>query len=301
VSLVSIVAPAFNEAANVGLFHAALRETLDDFELIFVDDGSTDATASEVRRLRQTDPRVRLVRLTRNFGNQAAFLAGIAAARGDAVITMDADLQHPLAELPKMIQAWRGGASVVQMIRRANPGAGWFERQTSRFFHRLLRKLTNLPLEEGAGDFRLIDRKVARMVLQFSDARPFYRGMVPWLGVPTVEIPYTAAERRQGRSRIRLRKRVRLSLDAITALSIRPLRMALLLGLCAIVLSMAYLAVVIAAWFAGHSVPGYPTIIFTVVFLGAVQLISIGVMGEYLGRIYEQSRSLPPYVVIDED
>ncbi len=303
-SRVSIVTPAFNEAGNIPRFHAAVREALAgdtaEVEILFVDDGSTDETAPAVRRLTQTDGLVRLVRLTRNFGNQAAFLAGIAAAKGDAVITMDADLQHPPAELPKMLAAWRNGARVVQMIRRKNPDAGLAERLTSSFFHHLLRKLTNLPLTEGAGDFRLIDRAVAAQVLRFSDARPFYRGMITWLGVPAVEIPYEAAMRGQGKSRIRLRKRLRLSLDAITALSIRPLRMALLLGLGAIALSVAYLALVIIAWFAGHSVPGYPTIIFSVVFLGAVQLIAIGVMGEYIGRIFEQSRRLPPYVIVDE-
>jgi len=301
---VSIVAPAFNEAANVVPFHAAVRRALADdpaqVEILFVDDGSTDRTAAAVRCLAESDPLVRLVRLTRNFGNQAAFLAGIAAAKGDAIITMDADLQHPPAELPKMLEAWRNGARAVPMIRRRNPDAGLAERLTSGLFHRLLRMLTNLPLAEGAGDFQLIDRSVAAKVLRFSDARPFYRGMVTWLGVSAVEIPYTAAPRGGGRSRIRLRKRLRLSLDAITALSIRPLRLALLLGFGAIVLSAAYLAAVLIAWFCGHSVRGYPTIIFTVVFLGAVQLISIGVLGEYIGRIFEQSRHLPPYVVDGE-
>ncbi|MCX6622369.1 MAG: glycosyltransferase family 2 protein, partial [Acidobacteria bacterium] len=272
-SQVSIVAPAFNEAENVARFHAAVRAALADdpavVELLFVDDGSTDETAAAVRLLRQADARVRLVRLTRNFGNQAAFLAGIAAAKGDAIITMDADLQHPPAELPKMLAAWRAGARGVQMVRRSNPDAGWLERLTSSFFHHLLRHLTNLPLREGAGDFRLIDRKVAAQVLHFSDARPFYRGMVTWLGVPGVELSYQAAPRTRGRSGIRLRQRIRLSLDAITAMSIRPLRMALLLGLGAIAVSLAYLGIVVIAWFAGHSVPGYPTIIFAVVFLGA--------------------------------
>lgn len=305
-SLISIVAPAFNEAESIGQFHQAVCAALarDDtlFEILFVDDGSVDETAAVVRALRGSDSRVRLVRLTRNFGNQAAFLAGIAAARGDAVITMDSDLQHPPAELPRMLVAWRDGAKVVQMIRRRNPDAGLAERLTSTFFHSLLKTLTDLPLRDGAGDFRLLDRKVAVEVLRFSDARPFYRGMVSWLGIPAVDLIYDAARRGQGRSRLRLRKRVRLSMDAITALSIRPLRVATLMGLAAIALSAAYLVAVIVAWFAGHSVPGYPTIIFLVVFLGAVQLVSIGVLGEYIGRIHEQSRRLPPYVVFgDED
>jgi dolichol-phosphate mannosyltransferase len=200
-----------------------------------------------------------------------------------------------------MLAEWRAGARVVQMIRRRNPGAGIWERFTSALFHRLLRTVTDLPLPAGTGDFRLLDRSIAQQLRRFSDARPFYRGMVSWLGIPTFELSYIAARRTQGHSRIRLHKRLRLSLDAITALSIRPLRMALLMGLAAIGLSFAYLVVVLIAWFVGHSVPGYPTLVFLVVFLGAVQLISIGVLGEYIGRIHEQSRRLPPYVVIGED
>jgi glycosyltransferase involved in cell wall biosynthesis len=302
---ISIVAAAYNEAANIEKFHAAVRSALGGetsaVELIFVDDGSTDTTASAVRALRTRDPLVRLVRLSRNFGNQAAFLAGIRAARGQAVITLDCDLQHPPAEFSRMIAAWRGGARVVQMVRRKNPDAGWLKRATSRWFHRLLEQLTDLPLIEGAGDFRLLDRSAALQVLKFSDSRPFYRGMVSWLGAPSVCLEYQAASRTEGRSGIGWRKRLRLSLDAITALSIRPLRLALLLGCSAVILSLGYALFVLVAYIRSGSVAGYPTIIFTVTFLGAVQLISIGVLGEYIGRIYEQSRQLPPYVVVEED
>jgi dolichol-phosphate mannosyltransferase len=302
---VSVVAPAFNEARNVHKFHhavrAALRNHAEAVEIVFVDDGSTDGTAERIRELRREDPLVRLVRLTRNFGNQPALLAGLRRARGKAIITMDCDLQHPPEELPRMIAAWRAGAAVVQMLRRRNPDATWIQRVTSRAFDWVLGRLTRLPLVAGAGDFRLVDVRTAELILRFSDVRPFYRGMVSWLGVPVTYLEYDARSRTEGKSGIGFGKRFRLSLDGITALSIRPLRAALLLGFIAVCLSLAYAVVVLVAFLLGHSVAGYPTIIFTVVFLGAVQLISIGVMGEYIGRIYEQSRGLPPYVVADED
>jgi hypothetical protein len=165
----------------------------------------------------------------------------------------------------------------------------------------VLRHLSDLPLVQGAGDFRLLDARTAEQVMGFSEARPFYRGMVSWLAIPTVYLEYDARSRADGRSGIGLHKRLRISLDAITALSIRPLRIALLLGFVAVALSMAYLMVVLVAYLYGHSVAGYPTIIFTVVFLGAVQLICAGVLGEYIGRIHEQTRGLPPYVVVEAD
>ena len=300
---ISIVAPAYNEARGIHKFVAAVRRALsgEAVEIIVVDDGSSDDTAAEVRALRERDPLVRLVRLSRNFGNQAAFLAGLRAARGRAIVTMDSDLQHPPDELPRMVAAWRGGARVVQMVRRRNPDASLAVRASSRAFHRVLRHLADLPMVEGAGDFRLLDARTSQQVLRFSEARPFYRGMISWLAVPAVYLEYEAHPRAAGRSAIGLHKRLRISLDAITALSIRPLRIALLLGLGAVALSMAYLVVVLAAYFYGHSVAGYPTIIFTVVFLGAVQLICVGVLGEYIGRIHEQTRGLPPYVVAEAD
>jgi len=301
----SIVTPAWNEAGNIRKFYEAVRAALahepHPAEILIVDDGSTDKTAEQVRELRRIDPLVRLVRLQRNFGNQAALLAGLRAARGSVLITMDCDLQHPPQELSRMLAAWRSGASVVQMIRRGNPDAGLFRRITSKLFDSALQLLTNIPVVDGAGDFRLLDARTAQLLLQFSDTRPFYRGMINWLGVPVVYLDYQAHPRSEGRSGITFRKRLRLSLDGITALSIRPLRVALLLGATAVSLSLLYAVAVLIAYFYGHSVSGYPTIIFSVVFLGAVQLVSIGILGEYIGRIYEQSRGLPAYVVADDN
>jgi glycosyltransferase involved in cell wall biosynthesis len=302
--LISIVVAAYNEAANVMPFYKEVRRCLADedtpVEIIFVDDGSTDATAAQVLQLRRKDPFVHIVRLSRNFGNQAAFLAGIHAANGDVVITMDCDLQHPPSLLPQMLATWRSGARVVQMVRRQNAKASWFKRVSSRLFHRTVRALTDIPLPFGAGDFRLLDRRAADLMLRFAVSRPFYRGIPNWLGLPAKTIEYNADCRHAGRSTLRFLKRVELSLDAITALSVRPLRLAFFLGMCAIAICLAYAVVVVITFCLGHSVPGYPTLILSIVFLGAVQLLSIGILGEYLGRVHEQSRNLPPFVVMDD-
>jgi polyisoprenyl-phosphate glycosyltransferase len=189
----------------------------------------------------------------------------------------------------------------VQMVRRGNPDAGFGARLTTAIYSRVIRRLTDVPLIDGAGDFRLVDAKVAAMLLKFSDSRPFYRGMVSWLGYPVVSLEFDAKARPWGRSKLGLKRRMYLSFDGITSLSIKPLRMAAMLGASAMVLSLLYALVVLVSWFMGRSVAGYPTIIFSVVFLGAVQLITLGVLGEYLGRVFEQSRRLPPYVVADEE
>jgi len=302
--LVSIVVAAYNESENVSKMYQEVRKHLsaesNPIEIIFVDDGSKDDTAGRVLDLRQQDPCVRLVRLSRNFGNQAAFLAGIQSARGEAIITMDCDLQHPPSILPQMLEAWRGGAGLVQMERRQNTDASRFHRTCSKLFHTVLRKLTDIPLRAGVGDFRLMNRKVADLIVKFGVSRPFFRGMPVWLGLPSQTILYDAGPRHAGRAPLNFMKRIELSLDAITALSVRPLRLAFLLGACAITLCLIYSLFTLVAYLAGYSVPGYPTLIFVIVFLGAIQLISIGILGEYLGRIHEQSRRLPPYVLLDD-
>ncbi|MBN2242453.1 MAG: glycosyltransferase family 2 protein [Acidobacteria bacterium] len=301
---VSIVVAAYNESENVSRLYQEIRRHVSaephSIEIIFVDDGSRDDTAGRVLDLRAQDPSVRLVRLSRNFGNQAAFLAGIQSARGDAIITMDCDLQHPPALLPKMLQAWRDGAGLVQMERRQNAGSSWFHRISSRLFHEALRKLTDIPLPAGAGDFRLMDRRAADLMMRFAVSRPFYRGMPFWLGLRSRTMTYDAGPRHAGRAPLTFFKRVELSLDAITALSVRPLRLAFFLGACAIALCLLYTLVTLGAYLSGYSVPGYPTLVFVIVFLGAIQLISIGILGEYLGRIHEQSRRLPPFVLLDD-
>ncbi len=302
-SLLSVVIPAYNEEQNVAPMLAAVRQALagEEFEVLFVDDGSTDATAERIRHLRASDAAVRLVRFSRNFGHQAALAAGLEAARGAAVITLDCDRQHPPAMLPKMVEAWRGGARVVQMVRTGTEGAGLFKRASSALFYKLLAALSETPVVSGAADYQLLDREVVDAVLRFRDRNPFLRGLVAWLGFPAARIEYVAPRRAAGSSGYTVRKMLRLSVQAITGLSSKPLRFAFYLGLATAAVSLAYAVFALAALWAGHTVQGWTSVVVTVTFLGAVQLVSLGVIGEYIARIYEQTRGMPRYVVVEDD
>jgi polyisoprenyl-phosphate glycosyltransferase len=302
--LLSIVIPAYNEEANVRAIYEAVRDALADlgaFEAIFVDDGSSDGTARVVRALRSEGCPVRLIRFGRNFGQQAALLAGIEEARGEAVITMDCDLQHPPDLLPRMVEAWRGGAKLVQMVRLETEGASLFKRVTSKAFYLVLNVLSETPVTSGAADYQLMDAAVVEAVLRFKDRQPFLRGLVSWLGFPSARIEYSAPARRGGKGGYSLRKMMRLSLHALTGLSSKPLRFSFYLGLLVALLSLTYAAFALVALIAGKTVPGWASVVVAVTLLGAVQLVSIGIVGEYIARIYEQARGVPRFVIVERD
>jgi polyisoprenyl-phosphate glycosyltransferase len=298
---VSIVVPAYNEELNVRRLYEGIRQALprDVLEIIFVDDGSRDSTAERVRGLRAADPSVRLIRFGRNFGHQAALFAGLEAARGAAVITLDCDLQHPPELLGSMVDAWRDGASVVQMVRRQTVGVGVFKAAASRAFYRFINLLSEAPVTSNAADYQLLDRHVVMSVLQFRDRHPFLRGLVSWLGFPVTFIEYVAPARSAGKSGYSLRKMLRLSVHAVTGLSSKPLRAAFYGGLAAAVFCMIYAGFALVELFRGNTVPGWTSVFVMVTFLGAVQLVSIAILGEYIGRIYEQSRGMPRYVIVE--
>jgi dolichol-phosphate mannosyltransferase len=303
-TLVSVVIPAYNEEQNVRAVYESVRSSLggsEQYEVIFVDDGSSDATAEHIRSLRLQDSAVRLIRFGRNFGQQPALLAGLQAARGTAVITLDCDLQHPPELMPRMLEAWRRGAKVVQMVRTQTAGAGFFKTCTSRLFYRFVNLLSETPVVSGAADYQLLDRAVVDAVLTFRDRYPFLRGLVGWLGFPVLRIEYTAPERHAGKSGYTLRKMLHLCLQAVMGLSSKPLRFSFYFGLLTAVFCVLYAAFAIVALAAGRAVQGWTSVIVMVTFLGAVQLASIGIVGEYIARIYEQSRGVPRYVVVESD
>jgi polyisoprenyl-phosphate glycosyltransferase len=303
-NLLSIVVPAHNEEANVATLHAALcavaSKTAMDAEIIFVDDGSTDQTRHRIAAIQARDERVRLVALTRNFGHQAALLAGLEQARGDAVISMDCDLQHPPSLIPEMIAAWQSGASVVETIRDETEGASWGKRITSRLFYRFINMLSDTPITPGAADFRLLDRKPLNDLLRLQDQRLFLRGMVAWLGYPHASLHYVAGARVAGRSSYSLRRMISFAVDAITAFSAKPLRVAFYVGVIAALLTLCYTVLIAYRAALGHVVEGWTSLMLVVLFLGATQLITLGVLGEYIGRIYDQTRSRPRYLALEE-
>jgi polyisoprenyl-phosphate glycosyltransferase len=302
--LVSVVIPAYNEQQNVRAVYEAVRRSMDGpeaLEIIFVDDGSTDGTAECVRELRAQSPVVRLIRFGRNFGQQPALMAGLEAARGAAVITLDCDLQHPPELLSRMMEAWRNGAKVVQMVRTKTADAGLFKTLTSRLFYRLLNLLSETPVLSGAADYQLLDRAVVDAVLQFRDRYPFLRGLVGWLGFPATRIEYSAPERSAGKSGYTLGKMLRLSLQAVTGLSSKPLRFSFYFGLLTAVFCVIYAIFAVIAMAAGKTVQGWTSVIVIVTFVGAVQLVSIGIVGEYIARVYEQTRGVPRYVIVEGD
>jgi dolichol-phosphate mannosyltransferase len=301
--LVSVVVPAFNEEPNIPKIYQAIGAALagENFELIFVDDGSKDGTAARVRELRAADPSVRLVRFGRNFGHQAALVAGLESARGAAAITLDCDLQHPPELLPQMLAAWRRGARIVQMVRVGSEGAGWYKDLTARLFYRLINLASETPVTPGAADYQLLDREAIEALLRFRDRQPFLRGLVSWLGFDSTRIEYTPRARREGRSSYSYWRMLRLSLHALTGLSSKPLRASFYLGLVTAVFCLIYSVFALAALAEGKTLPGWTSVIVLVAFLGAVQLVSVGVLGEYIGRIYEQARGTPRYVVVERD
>ncbi|MGA3018753.1 MAG: glycosyltransferase family 2 protein, partial [Bryobacteraceae bacterium] len=302
--LISIVLPAYNEEQNVRVVCAAIQSALcglGPLELIFVDDGSSDHTADTVRSLRDEGAPVRLIRFGRNFGHQAALFAGLENAQGEAVITMDCDLQHPPELLPRMVKAWRDGAKVVQMVRIDTVDSGFFKSISSRLFYRFVNLLSETPVLSGAADYQLLDREVVAAILQFRDRHPFLRGIVGWLGFHSTCMEYVAAARHGGTSAYSLRKMVRLSIQAITGLSSKPLRFSFYLGVLTAVVALSYAAFALVGLVAGKTVPGWTSVIAIVAFLGAVQLVSIGIVGEYIARIYEQTRAMPRFVIVESD
>jgi polyisoprenyl-phosphate glycosyltransferase len=301
-ALISVVIPAYNEERNVPLVFEAVRQSLEGlcYEIIFVDDGSTDATADQIRSLCARVSSVRLLRFGRNFGQQSALLAGLDAARGAAVITLDCDLQHPPALLPAMIQAWRNGTKVVQMVRMHNANNGYTKMLTSRFFYRLINAISETPVASGAADYQLLDRVAVDAILKFKDRYPFVRGLVGWLGFPAVTIDYIAPRRQTGKTGYTTRKMLRLSLQAVMGLSSKPLRLSFYFGLLTAAFCVFYAAFALLALAAGKTVQGWTSVIVMVTFLGAIQLVSIGIVGEYLARVYDQSRGIPRYVIVED-
>ncbi|MEA2472625.1 MAG: polyisoprenyl-phosphate glycosyltransferase [Thermoleophilaceae bacterium] len=297
--LVSVVAPMFDEEETVEAFYDRVRRALDGvrFELILVDDASRDKTPALLDRLADSDPRVKVLHLSRNFGHQAAITAGLEHASGDAVVMLDGDLQDPPEVIPEMLARWRDGADVVYGVRESRAGESRFKLVTASWFYRVFARLTKLDLRENSGDFRLLDRRALTAVLTMRERNRFLRGMTVWVGYVQTAVPYSRDARHAGETKYTLRKMVRFSLDAVASFSSFPLQIATFLGFLFSAIAFVSLPLVVLARVLSIYDAGIPSLLFVVLMLGGIQLITVGIIGEYVGRIYDEVKARPLYLV----
>ena len=297
----TVVIPAYNEQESIGPMYrrlvAALELRVDGLEVLFVDDGSRDATWQRISELAARDRRVRGIRFARNFGHQAALTAGVDAAAGRAVAIIDADLQDPPEVIPSMIDRWREGFEVVYGQREQREGETAFKKATAAAFYRLLRRITNVEIPVDTGDFRLMGPRAVAAFRSLPERNRFIRGLVAWIGFPQTAVRYRRHPRQAGETKYPLRKMVRFALDGITSFSFLPLRLATWLGFAVSVLSFLYIVVVMVLKLLGINWPGYTSMMASILFLGGVQLVMIGVLGEYVARIFDEVKRRPLYLV----
>jgi polyisoprenyl-phosphate glycosyltransferase len=301
-ALLSVVAPVYNEQELIETFVertcAALKGK--PFEIVLVDDGSDDSTPILLERIASTDPRVRVIHLSRNFGHQAALTAGLEHAMGDVVAMIDADLQDPPEVIVQMLERWSGGADVVYAVREHRPGETAFKLATASWFYKLFNTLTQVDLEPNSGDFRLLDRRALDALLSMTERSRFLRGMTVWVGFTQTAVSYEREARTAGETKYTLRKMLRFSLDAIASFSHLPLQLATYIGLLSAGVAFIAIPVVVGLHFAGSYLPGFGTITIAILLLGGIQLIALGVIGEYVGRIYDEVKHRPLYIVREE-
>lgn len=300
--LLSVVVPVFNESAVLPAFlerastaFAAIPGV--DYELVFVDDGSRDDSFAQLSARAARDPHVRVVKFSRNFGHQIAITAGVDHARGDCVVVIDADLQDPPEVVGRMVDQWRAGFDVVYGVRETREGESTMKLATAALFYRLLTRLTNIQIPTDVGDFRLMSRRAVNELSRLREKDRFVRGLVSWIGFRQTGVLYNRDKREAGETKYPYRKMIRFALDGITSFSTVPLRLATWMGYTSALLAVLYLVYVLIMRFLGHTIEGWATIMVAMLFLGSVQLICLGILGEYLGRVFNEVKPRPMYVV----
>jgi glycosyltransferase involved in cell wall biosynthesis len=286
--------------ALVARLQSATRTIGGSAEFIFVDDGSRDGSVEVLQNLATTEPRIGIVRFSRNFGKEQAMSAGLMAARGEAVVLLDADLQHPPEHIPEMVAAWRAGADLVNMKRRSRADESWSKRWAARMFYRLINALSDTPIPADIGDFRLLSRRAVDALNRLPERGRFMKGLFAWIGFPQVTIDYDVADRAAGSTKWSPRQLTRFAVEGITAFSIQPLKFAAKLGFLAAAIAVSLgLYYLMRTLVYGDPVPGFPTLIVVILMLGGVQLMAIGVLGEYLGRLWMESKQRPLFIIQD--
>jgi polyisoprenyl-phosphate glycosyltransferase len=297
----TIVAPCYNEAAGIETFYRQVRDVLDGLprmtgRIVFVDDGSTDGTLEKLDAIAARDSGVEVYALSRNFGHQVALSAGLDVARGDAVLMMDSDLQHPPSLIPELVRRWQSGFDVVSAVRRTTSGASVVKRATAAAFYWLINRLSDVEIVAGGADFCLLSRRAHEAIVAMPERHRFLRGMVSWIGFPRARVPFDAPERRAGASKYTLWKMMAFAVDALLSFSAAPMRIASRMGLLLVLPGVAYLVYVVYRYFMGATVPGWGSTVSVLLILGGTQLVFIGLIGEYLSRIFEETKQRPLYV-----
>jgi len=301
---IAIVIPSYNEATNIDVLIQALNETIENinysFKLIFVDDGSRDETLTVLKEKSKEHKHIFYLELSRNFGHQNALKAGIDLVKNDAdaIISMDGDMQHPPNIIPKLIEKWEEGFEVVYTIREEDKKLGFIKNKTSNLFYSLMNKLSYIKFEPGTADFRLIDKKVAQVFSDFTENELFIRGIINWVGFKQFAVHYEPNERYSGKSKYTLGRMMRFAVQGITSFSTKPLSMAIILGVSLSLMAfMFYIAYVLYSVYYGHVISGWASVITTVVFFGGLNLVVLGIIGVYIGKLFMQSKGRPNYLI----
>lgn len=300
--VLSIVVPVYNETENIGPFYERLKKVLDNigesYEIICVNDGSTDATLENLLKLREKDSNIKVVDLSRNFGKEIALTAGLDFSSGMAVIPIDADLQDPPELIPQLVAKWKEGYEVVYAVRKSRLGESLFKKLTAHLFYRLAEKIMDINIPRDTGDFRLMDRSAVDPLKNMRERNRFMKGLFAWVGFKQVAIYYERDPRHKGKTKWNFFKLLNFAIEGITSFSYVPLRLATYIGLVIALMSFFYAAyIMISTLIYGNPVPGYPSLITIILFLGGVQLICIGILGEYMGRIYNEVKQRPVYII----
>lgn len=301
-NLLTVVVPLYNEQAVIPAFHARLVAVLDRLELrseiLYVNDGSSDQSLSLLYDLRRLDGRISIVDLSRNFGKEVALTAGLDHARGDAVIVIDCDLQDPPELIPELLEGWQRGYDVVYGQRIAREGETWLKRLTAAAFYRMMQRFARVPLPRDAGDFRLLSRRAVESMRSLRERHRFMKGLFAWIGYPQIAVQYRRERRHAGKSKWNYWGLWNFAIEGLTSFTIAPLKLATYLGVVVALLSFGYATFIIYKTIAyGESVRGYPSLMVVVLFLGGVQLVSLGVIGEYLGRMFDETKRRPLYLI----
>ena len=300
---VSVIIPCYNEQSNIQPLYEALTQLFEsqrqyEWEVVMINDGSTDQTLSEIRRLREHDPRICYVDLSRNFGKERAMLAGFDYVTGDCAAIIDADLQHPPMVIAQMLELWEQGYQDVYAQRQTRGRESFMRKHLTRLYYRILQRLADTEVLINVGDFRLLDRRCINALRQLRETQRYTKGLYCWIGFRKTFVPFTTDDRRRGHSSFNAWKLFNLAVEGITSYSTAPLRMATIMGTVISLLAFVYMIVVLLKTIiVGEPVPGYPTLICVILLLGGLQLLSIGIIGEYLSRIFHETKQRPVYIV----